>query len=383
MDDLCRKNLQGNLLIWFQAHGRFLPWRRQRSLYGTWVSEIMLQQTTVAAVIPYWENFMALFPDVQALAQASESEVLSSWSGLGYYRRARNLHLAARLVMDELGGSLPSNRKNWQALPGVGAYASGAIASIGLGERVPAVDANAKRVLSRWFYSDPVLAGNLRPKELEELASSMIADEHPGQWNEAVMELGATLCRAGTAQCAQCPVLDQCQAGLAGVALEIPPPKTPKTMVPIAMATLVVRQGDHLLLLPPGSPVAVPLAGEWELGRPDTSGLHPGFWTLPFSPWYLNTPQIGSALEDAEYVHHWLRHKLHWPLAEIRSSTLRMASFGHSITHYRLSIRTWEVRIPEVVNLEKIKEQNDLSFVIQSTDTPVSKLVTKSLAMFL
>ncbi len=367
---------------WFQAHSRALPWRRTPTLYGTWVSEIMLQQTTVAAVIPYWEKFMARFPNVQTLAAAPESEILSLWSGLGYYRRAKNLHRAARMVVDQGRGGLPTCRKEWQALPGVGTYASGAIASIGLGEVVPAVDANARRVLSRWFYDDPIAAGNLRPSELEELASRMVLPHQPGQWNEAVMELGATLCQAASVQCSQCPVLDQCKAGLAAVALEIPPPKKPKPTLAIAVATLVVRCEDKILLLPPGSRETVDLAGKWELGRADISGLNHGFWTLPQTPWYLATEKVDKVLDDPTFVRLWLRGRLNLSSAQIRACLMRKTSFGHSITHHRLGMRAWEIQIPEHYCNVKLAQGIPGHFLIPSTDTPVSKLVTKSLERF-
>ena len=141
--------LQRDLLRWYDNMRRPLPWREQPDLFGTWISEIMLQQTTVKAVIPYWHRFLARFPDVAALATASEEEILREWSGLGYYRRARLLHRAARLVMKERDGQLPRSRDEWLQLPGVGAYTAGAIASIALGEKVPAVDANVRRSVAR------------------------------------------------------------------------------------------------------------------------------------------------------------------------------------------------------------------------------------------
>ena len=146
---------QRRLLVWYDAVARDLPWRRETTLYGTWIAEIMLQQTTVRAVAPRWSTFLERFPDVSTLAAAAESEVLAAWSGLGYYRRARLLHRAARELRDRHGGRLPTSHDQWRALPGVGEYTAGAIGSIGLGLPVAAIDANVRRVLTRWHCAVP------------------------------------------------------------------------------------------------------------------------------------------------------------------------------------------------------------------------------------
>ncbi len=161
MDQTIRR-LRRSVLAWYDARRRDLPWRRDPTLYGIWISEMMLQQTTVAAVVPYWQRFVARFPDVAVLAAATEPEVLEHWSGLGYYRRAQHLHAAARAVVANHGGRLPLSVEGWRALPGVGPYAAGAIASIGLGLPVPAVDANVRRVITRWVAADAV-AGEAMP----------------------------------------------------------------------------------------------------------------------------------------------------------------------------------------------------------------------------
>jgi len=376
------KTLQNNLLAWFDANRRLLPWRVNSNLYGIWVSEIMLQQTTVKAVVPFWEKFMKQFPDVQALATADEASVLACWSGLGYYRRARNLHSAACRIVEEHGGILPGSRMQWSELPGVGTYASGAIASIGLGEVVPAIDANARRVICRLLFDDPVEAGNLRPAALEKAGSSLVCPERPGDWNEAVMELGATLCRADSVQCSQCPVLDQCEAGLAGVALEIPPRTKKEPAVPVVMAALVVRRGSQILLLPPGSPQQVPLKGKWDLARKDISGLHQGLWTVPVSPWYQGTEAASRALEKTDYIYLWLKRYFQLNVPADKFIALRMASFKHSITRYRLEIKTWEVQINEDWVVDEPNGPLGWSFVGMKVDQPVSKLVSKSLEMF-
>jgi len=325
----------------------------------------MLQQTTVAAVIPFWNRFMVLFPDVQALAMAHEAEILAAWSGLGYYRRARNLHKAARIVMEDLDGVLPSSRQQWLALPGVGAYASGAIASIGLGEVVPAVDANVRRVLSRWFFDDPREAAQPTPRQWEMMAREVLDPRCPGQWNEAVMELGAVLCRADKANCLQCPVMDHCLAGLAGVASEIPQAKKAAPATAIAMALIAVHKNDQVLLLPPGFPGRVLLPGQWELGRQDTTGLHQGLWSLPSTPWYLDSPGINKALDEPGFVRDWIQDQLACPDCVIGEDVIVPgAVFFHSITRYRLKVRVWDIYLGNC-NLPK-----DQRFLWESTATP-------------
>jgi A/G-specific adenine glycosylase len=396
MSSITRNGLQKSLLAWFDSCARALPWRIRPSLYGTWVSEIMLQQTTVVAVIPYWERFMNRFPDVSHLARAEESDVLALWSGLGYYRRAKNLHRAAGIIMNERDGVLPADRKQWQSLPGVGAYASGAIASIGLKEPVPAVDSNARRVLCRWFFDEPDLVSSLKPRSLEELGSGMVMASRPGDWNEAVMELGATLCRAKSPQCEQCPVLDFCRAGLAGVAEKIPPPREREQAIPIALATLVIRVDDQILLYPPGKTGLVLLPGQPELGRDDTSGLHEGLWSLPVTPWYVESPAISQDLDNDSFVVDWLKARL-GSLGPGKIADVVMGrKFKHSITRYQMKVRVWEIRITkkgdlspespfpersdELAALVFPKAKDGMHLVNLVPELPVSKLVEKSLA---
>ncbi len=379
MDQYNCKTLQINLLSWFDQNLRSLPWRRSRSLYGTWISEIMLQQTMVSVVVPFWEKFMIQFPDVQALAAAPESAVLSSWAGLGYYRRARNLHKAARIIVDEYQGELPTSSSMWRNLPGIGEYASGAIASIGLGEVTTAIDANARRVLCRWFFDDPVLAGDLKPAALEKMAAGMIHSQRPGPWNEAVMELGATLCQASSAQCHVCPVLDQCKAGLAGMAAEIPPKKKTEKPLMVSLAAVVVRRGQEILLLPPGISETIPVSSELKVGREDVSGLHQGLWTLPSSPWYLSNKKSARALDNPDFLLRWVGETFKYKNLKMPGDCLNRASFRHSITRFRLNIKTWEVLLP--AHWEPLDAHFRGQWIMEpfSEKYPVSNLVAKSL----
>jgi A/G-specific adenine glycosylase len=196
---------QKALLDWYDREHRALPWRDTRDPYRVWVSEIMLQQTRVAAVIEYYRRFLARFPDVLSLANATESDVLASWSGLGYYRRARAMHAAAQTIVHELGGKFPRTAASLSDLPGIGRYTAAAIASIAFGEPVAVVDGNVERVLSRF------LGRHLRDrKETWEHAENLLARDHPGDWNQALMELGATVCLPADPRCLICPIRKWC-----------------------------------------------------------------------------------------------------------------------------------------------------------------------------
>jgi A/G-specific adenine glycosylase len=203
------------LLTWFDAHKRDLPWRRSRDPYAIWVSEIMLQQTRVAAVLDHYARWMTRFPTVDALAAASEEEVLAAWSGLGYYRRARFLHRGAQAVVADHGGKPPQTAAELLTLPGIGAYTSAAIASIAFGQSVAVVDGNVERVLLRQTgNAEPGAVdgdGPLNAAEIQAFASRLVDPERPGDFNQAMMELGATVCLPRNPLCLQCPVLKSCR----------------------------------------------------------------------------------------------------------------------------------------------------------------------------
>lgn len=211
------EDLSRALLAWFDGALRDLPWRRDRDPYHVWISEIMLQQTRVETVIPRFERWLARFPSLTSLAEAEIDEVLSEWEGLGYYSRARNLHAAARMVRERPGGGLPDTPEELRALPGVGEYTAGAIASIAFDRTEPAIDVNARRVLSRLFdLADPT------PSELRERAAAIMPRERPGDFNQALIELGATVCRARSPRCAGCPLSATCRARSRGTLAERP-----------------------------------------------------------------------------------------------------------------------------------------------------------------
>jgi A/G-specific adenine glycosylase len=211
------RNFRVALLTWFELHKRDLPWRRTRDPYAIWISEIMLQQTRVAAVLAHYANWMARFPTVEALAAASEDEVLAAWSGLGYYRRARFLHKGAKVVVSGHDGKIPQTAAELRSLPGIGAYTSAAIASIAFGEVAAVVDGNVERVLLRQMgaaESGATHNGKSHPTfntpEIQNLASLLIDPARPGDFNQAMMELGATVCLPRNPLCLQCPVQKSC-----------------------------------------------------------------------------------------------------------------------------------------------------------------------------
>lgn len=237
------------LLMWFRGSARALPWRKVRTPYRVWLSEVMLQQTRVATVVPYFERFLERFPDVSALAAASEDEVLALWSGLGYYSRGRNLHRAARVVAEELGGAFPSTYEELLKLPGVGAYTAAAIASLAFGRAEAVVDGNVLRVLSR-LSDDPTFVDLPEARDTARLRAQALVDASgaPGPLNEALMELGALVCTPRSPACEGCPWASSCQAHAKGT-VSVRPRKRPKpARRSLHVAVALVHDGDWLWL---------------------------------------------------------------------------------------------------------------------------------------
>jgi A/G-specific adenine glycosylase len=269
------------LLAAYDAGKRHLPWRGETDPYRIWVSEVMLQQTRVETVIPYYRKWVERFPDIDALAEAEEDEVLRVWQGLGYYSRARRLHQGAQVVRERFGGSLPSTQAGLRELPGVGDYTAGAIASIAFGEVVPSVDGNARRVLSRLFdLPNPSL------RELRGLAGKLVDPERPGDFNQALMELGALVCLPRSPRCEECPVGSECLALARGTVGERPGPKTRKAIPEVDVAVLVAVIRDDS-----GTPCVLVRK------RPNV-GLLAGMWEFPGVEL-----EAGSALSRLQLTH--------------------------------------------------------------------------------
>ncbi len=241
--------LSERLIDWFDHQARDLPWRRERTPYRAWVAEVMLQQTRVESAVPYYERFLARFPTLEALAAAPLEDVLRLWEGLGYYTRARNLHTAARRVVDEYRGHLPTTYEELRTLPGVGPYIAGALASIVFDRPVVAVDGNARRVLTRLFAVPGDPRRSPVRQQIEELARTLLPAERPGALNEALIELGATICRPRRPQCPRCPLDGLCQARLAGREADFPqlPPRATVPHYDVCAAVLLREDGQVLV----------------------------------------------------------------------------------------------------------------------------------------
>ena len=258
-----RSAFRRKLLAWFDRARRDLPWRASRDPYRIWVSEVMLQQTTVAAVIPYFHRFLDSFPDVRALASADEQAVLNHWQGLGYYRRARHLHAAAKTLVNDHAGELPDDPAVWAALPGVGRYILGAVLSQAFDRRLPIVEANTLRVLSRLFGS------RLDPREgagkawVWEAAESVLPRKRVGDFNQAMMELGALVCTPVAPKCDVCPARRECVANQLGLQAAIPPPAKRKELEMVRETALLIQR-DRKVLLCQRPPTAERGAMLWE-----------------------------------------------------------------------------------------------------------------------
>lgn len=255
----------GPLLRWYDANRRDLPWRQTKDPYAIWVSEVMLQQTQVATVIPFWERWLKRFPTAEALASADEQDALAMWQGLGYYRRCRFLLQGAKWVAEH---GLPTNAEEWQAVPGVGRYTAGAIASIAQGDPAPLVDGNVERVYARLTGDDA--SGPRLTKNAWDWAEQVLYRDRPGDWNQALMELGATICKPVSPLCAQCPLAERCVARLSWRVDELPTRAESRKTVhlrntvwaPVFEGKLGVRQ----------IPEGLWWQGMWEFPRADDSG---------------------------------------------------------------------------------------------------------------
>lgn len=297
------------VLTWYDRHGRKdLPWQTDDP-YRVWVSEVMLQQTQVATVIPYYERFIASFPDVGALADAAVDEVLSHWSGLGYYARARNLHAAAQQVRDQHAGVFPRDFEAVKALPGIGRSTAGAILALAFGERHAILDGNVKRVLARHEAVEGWPGRTAVAKRLWEIAERHTPSRRLGAYTQAMMDLGATLCTRTRPACARCPVSEDCRAYADGN-VEAYPGKKPKKERPLRQTTMVIAVDDDAVYLE----------------RRPAAGIWGGLWSFP---------EIGEADLDQ-----WCRQRLGCVPGEAASwPTLR-----HGFTHYDLDIRPVVVR---------------------------------------
>ena len=304
---------QRQILDWFDRHGRHdLPWQGGGDPYRVWVSEIMLQQTRVATVIPYFERFLARFPDVTVLADAPLDEVLHLWSGLGYYARARNLHRAAQCIRDEHGGIFPGDFAAVEALPGIGRSTAGAILSLGLGQRHAILDGNVKRVLARFLALEGWPGQPAVANRLWEQAERYTPTRRVAEYNQAMMDLGATLCTRGRPDCAACPLAGACAAHAQGREADLPTPRPKKTLPVRETRMLLVQDVEGRVLL---------------RQRPPT-GLWGGLWSLP-------EPAPEQAIED------WCREQMGCTPRRVEE----WAPLRHSFSHFHLDITPLRVSV--------------------------------------
>jgi A/G-specific adenine glycosylase len=265
LTSLQKRRLRQRLLAWYAEHARDLPWRQSRDPYCVWISEIMLQQTQVATVRAYFERFVATFPEVERLAAADEQQVLRLWEGLGYYRRARQLHAAAKVVAAELGGEFPREVEELRKLPGIGRYTAGAIASIAYGERAPILEANTIRLLSRLigYRDDPTKAAGQRL--LWQTAKELLPHADVAEFNQALMELGSLVCTPVEPKCDACPLAQLCIARAGGLQELIPLPKVKQQFTELHEVAVVIHKAGRVLMRQCGE--GERWAGLWDFPR--------------------------------------------------------------------------------------------------------------------
>jgi len=299
------------LLAWWDENRADLPWRRTSDPYAIWVAEVMLQQTQIATVIAYYHRWLAQFPMVEALAAAPLTQVLKLWEGLGYYSRARNLHAAAQTVVADYDGRLPTTAHELQKLKGIGRYTAGAVASIAFNEAVPVVDGNVIRVLTRLFdLAEPVTETAVK-NQLWSLAADLVPAERPGDYNQALMELGQTVCLPAAPRCHACPLADHCLARRRGTQLERPV-KPPRLATPhYDVVAAVIWRGD----------------GRFLIAQRPLEGLLGGLWEFP-----------GGKMEDGETLPQALRREIREELALEIDVGRPLRPIKHAYTHFRITL---------------------------------------------
>lgn len=325
--------IRKSLLRWFREEARDLPWRKSRQPYHIWLSEILLQQTRVDQGLPYYNRFLAALPTLEALAAADEHDVLKLWEGLGYYTRARNLHKAARQVMEQYGGRLPEKAELLQLLPGVGKYTAGAIASIAFNERAPVVDGNVKRVLSRLFNIAQPIDETDTGKRLWAIADSLVPASDPGDFNQAMMELGARICTPKKPDCGSCPVAGECEAYKRGVQEKRPVRKARKAVPHKEIVVAVIARDSHYLI-----------------GKRPSDGMLAGLWEFP-----------GGKLEAGESHQHALRRECAEELGVQVKVGGMIASVNHAYTHLKVTLNVYRCTIQS--GNPRAKIHTDLAWV--------------------
>ena len=326
-----RSSLASLLLDWYSAHARKLPWRNKPTPYSVWVSEIMLQQTRVDSATRFFKAWMEQFPSISALADATQHEILSAWEGLGYYARARNMHRTASLLIANYNGNLPSSYNEWIKLPGIGPYTAAAIASIAYGQDTAAVDSNVRRVLARFFdISEPV--GSKTAQILfQKLADENLPSGHAGNYNQALMDLGATICTPRDPDCLVCPLKGQCLAFKKGIQTERPV-FLPKSEIPLRVQTAGVIVNESWVLI----------------SRRPEIGLLGGMWEFP-----------GSSDCSGENKSACLRREVIQRLGVDIRVLEPFGVYKHAYTHFRVDMHAFLCYLTESLDADKISRKDN------------------------
>jgi A/G-specific adenine glycosylase len=360
-------SVRRNLLAWYRANRRDFPWRRGRDPYRIWLAEIMLQQTRIAAVLPYYERFLARFPDVTALARARESEVLKFWAGLGYYSRARNLHRAAKKIVREHAAQFPAAHEQALALPGIGRYTAAAILSIAYDVPLAAVDGNIARVLARLFGVRGDLRAPQNWQRLSATAQQLLPANSAGDWNQALMELGETVCTPRSPTCAACPISRRCQARMLGLVHELPAPRIKRATerVRIAAAVFLDSRGRTLLTKIPGAHDSVLFSRLWQF------------------------PAVAVASENGSAARELAAHvqasfaQMNFHLAP--SPLVALPSATHTVTYRKIALLPFLARVKNLplrtpANMRALALANLASLPVSSATQKIARAALRAIA---
>lgn len=305
------------LLDWYRENARDLPWRETRNPYAIWVSEIMLQQTRVSTVIPYYERWMERFPTVSHLAEAEEDEVLRLWEGLGYYRRARYLHRAARELSESYGGKLPSDPESLRSLPGIGAYTAAALASIAFGKDTAAVDGNIRRVITRFYDIGTVIHTAETEQAVLRLMQASLPAGQAGEYNQALMELGARICTPRSPECSRCPLKISCLAFQRGTQEERPVRKKKPDPPHLQVTAAVFRENNRVLL-----------------AKRKPGGLLGGLWEFP-----------GGKQQEGESLEETLIREICEELGVAIEVEAPFGRYQHAYSHFSITLHAFQCRL--------------------------------------
>lgn len=354
------KTLQNRLLTWYAKYKRILPWRDNPNPYAVWVSEIMLQQTRVETVIPYFHKWMKLFPTVKDLAKADEQDVLNAWEGLGYYSRARNLHKAAKIVAEKFNGELPHNLEDLHSLPGIGKYTVGAIASMAFKMDEATLDGNLRRVFSRLFDVNEFADSPTGEKLLWELARENLPKGQAGDYNQALMDLGATICLPKNPKCLLCPLMELCESRKNGTQ-ELRPVLKPKKKVPqyVDVAAVIVKNKKVLLNQRPADGL---LGNMWEFPNARLGSL-----ISPSSARELNpAEELTKAIKSATKI-------------QVKKKEA-MGIVNHAYTHFKVTVHVYRcesILIPKNKNLKWVMIADLENYPMGKIDRQIANNIIK------